>query len=223
MLHEFLISHRLDLIQHCREKVSARFAPAGVPAVIDHGVPLFLGQLVDALAHRPSALSEEDEPGDFIPFPSQIGQSAALHGAELLRRGFTVDQVVHDYGDICQAITELAVKLDSPIDPDDFRILNGCLDNAIAGAVTSFVDGRESATNDREDERREHLSGLADQHRRLVEIAMQSFVAIKTGGLGVGGATGALLMHALTKLHSLSEMPPGDGDEDDAAASDLQI
>jgi hypothetical protein len=217
MLHEFLISNRLDLIQHCRDKVSARFAPAGIPAVIDHGVPLFLGQLVDALALRPSANSEDDEADGYIPFPSEIGHSAALHGAELLRRGFTVDQVVHDYGDICQAITELAVKLDSPIDPDDFRILNGCLDNAIAGAVTSFVDTRESATNDLEDERREHLSGLADQHRHLVEIAMQSFVAIKTGGLGVGGATGALLMHALTELHSLSEnMPPGDGHEDDA-------
>jgi hypothetical protein len=223
MLHEFLVSHRLDLIQQCRDKVSARFAPASPPAVIDHGVPLFLGQLVDALALRPSGNSEDLESGDYIPFPSEIGQSAALHGAELLRRGFTVDQVVHDYGDICQAITELAVKLDSPIDPDDFRILNGCLDNAIAGAVTSFVGGRDSAANDLEDERREHLSGLADEHRRLVEIAMQSFVAIKTGGLGVGGATGALLMHALTKLHSLSELSPGDGDEDDAAASDLQV
>ncbi|HUD97604.1 MAG TPA: hypothetical protein VMO24_08670 [Woeseiaceae bacterium] len=216
MLHEFLISHRLDLIQQCRDKVSARFAPAGIPAAIDHGVPLFLGQLVDALALRPSANSEDDETDGYIPFPSEIGQSAALHGAELLRRGFTVDQVVHDYGDICQAITELAVKLDSPIDPDDFRILNGCLDNAIAGAVTSFVDTRESAANDLEDERRDHLTGLADQHRRLVEIAMQSFVAIKTGGLGVGGATGALLMHALTELHSLSEMPRSDGHEDDA-------
>jgi hypothetical protein len=223
MLHEFLVSNRLDLIQQCRDKVSARFAPASIPAVIDHGVPLFLGQLVDALALRPSGNSEDHESGDYIPFPSEIGQSAALHGAELLRRGFTVDQVVHDYGDICQAITELAVKLDSPIDPDDFRILNGCLDNAIAGAVTSFVGGRDSAANDLEDERREHLSGLADEHRRLVEIAMQSFVAIKTGGLGVGGATGALLMHALTKLHSLSELSPGDGDEDDAAASDLQV
>ena len=26
-------------------------------------------------------------------------------------RGFTVSQVVHDYGDVCQAITELAVEL----------------------------------------------------------------------------------------------------------------
>lgn len=218
MLHEFLISHRLDLIQHCRDKVSARFAPAGIPAVIDHGVPLFLGQLVDALANRPIAIPEADESGNSNPFPAEIGQSAALHGAELLRRGFTVDQVVHDYGDICQAITELAVKLDSPIDPDDFRILNGCLDNAIAGAVTSFVNTRDSAANELVDERRTQQSGLADKHRRLVEIAMQSFTAIKSGGLGVGGATGSLLMHALTELHSLYETPPGDGHEDDAVA-----
>jgi hypothetical protein len=219
MLHAFLVSHRHDLIQHCRNKVAARFAPSDIPDVIDHGVPLFIGQLVDALAHRPSARPADGETGDQVPFPPEIGSSAALHGAELLRRGFTVDQVVHDYGDVCQAITELAIKLDSPIDPDDFRILNGCLDNAIAGAVTSYVDGRQTEINDLEDERNERLSGLRDEHRRLVEIAIQSFTAMKTGSLGMAGATGALLMHALTELQSLSERSLSDGHKDAAAAS----
>jgi hypothetical protein len=59
----------------------------------------------------------------------------------LLRQGFTVSQVVHDYGDVCQSITELAVETHAPISAEDFRVLNGCLDNAIAGAVTEF--GRE--------------------------------------------------------------------------------
>jgi hypothetical protein len=219
MLHEFLISHRHDLIQHCRDKVAARFASSDIPDVIDHAVPLFIGQLVDALAHRPSARSEDGETGDQVPFPLEIGSSAALHGAELLRRGFNVDQVVHNYGDVCQAITELAIELDYPIDPDDFRILNGCLDNAIAGAVTSYVEGRQTAINDLEDERHERLSGLRVEHRRLVEIAIQSFTAMKTGNVGVTGATGALLMHALTELQSLSERPLSGGHKADVAAS----
>jgi hypothetical protein len=52
-----------------------------------------------------------------------------------------VSQVVHDYGDVCQAITELAGEMDAPISTEDFRTLNRCLDDAIAGAVTEY--GRE--------------------------------------------------------------------------------
>jgi hypothetical protein len=180
---------------------------------------LFIQQLIDALAIRPSAPAGGGDLGGRIPFPAEIGRSAALHGAELLRRGFTVDQVVHDYGDVCQAITEMAIELDCAIDPDDFRILNGCLDNAIAGAVTGFAEGHQTAIDDLEDERHERLSVQREEHRRLVEVAIQAFTAMKTGSLGLGGATGALLMHALTELQSLSDQRLVDGDEAEAAAS----
>ena len=49
--------------------------------------------------------------------------------------GYTADQVVHDYGDLCQAITDLAFERDAPFAVDEFRTLNRCLDNAIADAV----------------------------------------------------------------------------------------
>ena len=52
-----------------------------------------------------------------------------------------MSQVVHDYGDVFQAITELAVETRAPISTEDFRALNRCLDDAIAGAVTEY--GRE--------------------------------------------------------------------------------
>jgi hypothetical protein len=38
------------------------------------------------------------------------GGSAIQHGHDLLRQGFTVSQVVHDYGNVCHAITELTVE-----------------------------------------------------------------------------------------------------------------
>ena len=37
---------------------------------------------------------------------------------------------------MCQSITELAVQTDASISANDFRLLNRCLDDAIAGAVT---------------------------------------------------------------------------------------
>jgi hypothetical protein len=48
-----------------------------------------------------------------------IGATAARHGGDLLRLGFTVSQVVHDYGDICQTITALAVDQHAPISVED--------------------------------------------------------------------------------------------------------
>lgn len=38
MLYDFLIANRAELIQHCREKVSRRYAPAKVPQPVDHAV-----------------------------------------------------------------------------------------------------------------------------------------------------------------------------------------
>jgi hypothetical protein len=81
---------------------------------------------------------------DAEPTPAQtsIGRAAALHGAKLLRRGFSVDQVVHDYGDVCQCVTALAVEQESVISVDEFHTLNRCLDNAIADAVAAFGAAR---------------------------------------------------------------------------------
>ena len=53
--------------------------------------------------------------------------------------GFNISQVVHDYGDICQAITEVAVEQNVPITTEEFHTLNRCLDTAIAEAVTEHA------------------------------------------------------------------------------------
>jgi hypothetical protein len=128
VLHEFIALNRDEIIRRCRAKVATRSIPSPTEAEIDHGVPVFLDQLQDALH-----LGELTSP--------EIGRSAIKHGHDLLRLGFTVSQVVHDYGDVCQAITELAVELNAPVSTGDFRTLNRCLDDAIAGAVTEY--GRE--------------------------------------------------------------------------------
>ncbi|MEO7386719.1 MAG: hypothetical protein ABIX37_07285 [Gammaproteobacteria bacterium] len=202
MLQEFLTTRREQLIERCRAKAATRFTPSLPPAPLDTGVPLFLQQLIDTLAlPRPEAPSiGDDEAG---PFPVDIGRSAALHGADLLRRGYTVDQVVHDYGDVCQTVTELALEVKASIGADDFRILNGCLDDAIAGAVMAYSQGGQIALDDQKEELQQQLSMFSDEQRRLVDIAVHAFTAIKTGGVGLTGATAALLMHALMELRSL--------------------
>src|SRR3984885_124877 len=143
MLHEFLTENRQLLIARCKEKVAKRFEPTEAASSIEHGVPLFLGQLVETLQAELTTSARDSVETESTPAPTAIGRAAALHGAELLRRGFTVDQVVHDYGDVCQSVTALAIEQKFPISADEFRTLNRCLDNAIADAVASFGCGRQ--------------------------------------------------------------------------------
>jgi len=204
MLHDFLTDNRQLLIARCREKVAKRFEPSESASSIDHGVPLFLSQLVETLQaeQTTSARNGDTEP---TPAPTEIGRAAALHGAELLRRGFTVDQVVHDYGDVCQCVTALAVERATAISTDEFRTLNRCLDNAIADAVASFAEARQVSLNRQMQNSQQRLVDYTADHRRLVAIALQAFTAIKTGNIGIAGATGTLLLHTLKELDALSD------------------
>jgi hypothetical protein len=204
MLHDFLTSHSDELILRCRTKARERYDPAEVPAAIDHGVPLFLRQLTSTLRLE-QATPARGVAGESAPAQTEVGRSAAVHGAELLRLGCTVDQVVHEYGDICQSVTEMAVELNEKISADEFRTLNRCLDDAIADAVTSFGRAREISVNDRTRGARDRLNAFSDEHRRLIDIAIHSYTAIRIGNVGLSGATGTLLIHTLEELRSLAE------------------
>src|SRR6202789_609725 len=204
MLHEFLTTNRQLLISRCREKAAKRFEPREDKATLDHGVPLFLQQLVETLREEQNTnlRNSDAEP---TPAATEIGRAAALHGAELLRQGFSVDQVVHDYGDVCQCVTALAVEQEIAISTDEFRTLNRCLDNAIADAVASFGSARQTSIDRQAEPLQQRLIAFAAEHQRLIEIGLQSLAAIKTGNIGVNGATGTLLAHALEELRSLTD------------------
>jgi hypothetical protein len=185
-LYEFIGAHREEIILRCREKVRARASAPPTGAEIDQGVPLFLNQLVDELRDGPSNTGE-------------ISRSAGQHGRDLLRHGFTVSQVVHNYGDVCQSITDIAVEADAPIDTDDFRTLNKCLDDAIAGAVTEHARGQEVTR-----------AGESHELRSLTNTALTAFEAIQTGAVGVAGTTGALVHSSLLGIRALMDRSPAE-------------
>jgi hypothetical protein len=208
MLHEFLTSNRDELIRRCRSKVSKRDSPPVTPTELEHGVPLFLEQLVWALR------CEEESPGldrDRIfgplsktPAAVESSRTAALHGKELLDDGYSVDQVVHDYGDICQAITELAQEKNAPVTVEEFRTFNRLLDNAIADAVFSYGCHREESISAQGEQDKQVWRGaLGDEQRKLLDTAVKAFDALKVGNIGLRGATGALLEESLAKLRDL--------------------
>jgi signal transduction histidine kinase len=191
MLYEFITLHREEIITRCRAKVATRSIPPPTETEINHGVPLFLDQLVALLESGGTSTLE-------------IDASAGQHGHDLLVKGFTISQVVHDYGDVCQTITELAGESNAPISSDDFRTLNRCLDDAIASAVTVFE--RESQKSDAvkaTDRENERMGYLVHEMRNLVNTAIIAFEVLKTGNVGVSGSTGAVVNRTLTSLRDL--------------------
>ncbi|MEQ1910321.1 MAG: HAMP domain-containing sensor histidine kinase [Vicinamibacterales bacterium] len=191
MLHDFIAVHREEIIRRCRAKVATRSVPPPTEAEIDHSVPLFLDHLLDALRIRPSSRPE-------------IGRSAVLHGHDLWLQRFTVSQVVHDYGDICRSITELAVETRAPISAEDVRILNGCLDNAVGAAVTQYGRERHQSTIDEDIVRdNERLGFFVHELRNLLNTATLAFEVLKSENVGVGGSTGAVLHRSLVGARDL--------------------
>ena len=192
VLHDFLTTNRETILARTRAIVAARQVPPATEDEIE-GIPLFFDQLTDILRTSPA---ERALPSA----PSVIAPGAARHGATLLQKGFTVAQVVHDYGGVCQVVTELANETKAPITADEFRVFNGCLDDAIAGAVTEFTRQREESITA---EGLEHLGELAHELRNAVGAAMVSFEVLRMGKVGLEGATAGVLSRSLQRLSTL--------------------
>jgi signal transduction histidine kinase len=209
MLHEFLATNRADLIDRCRLKVAQRRAPKASDAELEHGIPHFLDQLVKTL--RVEQTSEpltsrmvSGQSGGEGSDTSEIGTAAAQHGRALLQDGVTVDQVVHSYGDLCQAITDLAFEQEAPVGVDEFRTLNRCLDNAIADSVSEFAYQRDLLLEDAGVHAlNERLGFFAHELRNLIQNATLAVSALKAGNVGLAGATGAVLDRSLIGLRNL--------------------
>jgi signal transduction histidine kinase len=195
MLHEFLILYRDAIIDDTAAKALRRGSPMLSVEALRNGVPLFLAQVSQTLREETESVSD--------PFSSTaIAAGATRHGAELLIRGFTVSEVVHFYGDICQSITELALAHEAPMSVDEFRILNRSLDTAIATAVTEHARLTADKTSLRETER---LGTLAHELRNHIHTGLMAFAALKGGTVAVNGSTGTVLGRSLTNLRALVE------------------
>jgi len=191
MLHEFIDLNRDVIISGTRDRVRSRPWPSVAPGELEDGVPLFLTQLSETLRLEATK----------APFPPDaIGAAAARHGGDLVRRGFTVSQVVHDYGDICQTITALAVKQRAPISVEEFHTLNRCLDTAIAEAVTEHARVTAAARSAEETER---LGHAAHELRDTLNTAILAFHALKRGAVAINGSTGAVLGRSLMSLREV--------------------
>jgi signal transduction histidine kinase len=191
MLDDFIAQHRDEIISSTQQRIRVRRCPKPTALELTDAIPLFVDALVAALRlTRTSDVVDHDK----------IGAVAARHGRDLVGRGLTVAQLVHDYGDVCQAITELAVTRSAAITSLEFGALNLCLDDAIAEAVTAYAALRERTITD---EGTERLGVLAHELRNVVNVATLSFDSILGGSVTVTGRTGQLHVRSLMQLRDL--------------------
>jgi len=191
MLREFIATNREEILARARSRVAKRNAPVATAVELTQGLPVFLDQLREAL-RRASAHDVVDH--------EEIQLSASQHGYDLFKKGLTVAQVVHDYGDLCQVITGLSQEQRRQIPGDEFQTLNLSLDDAIAGAVTAYAHQRDNALVNQGTER---LGTLAHEMRNVLNTVMLSVASIKKGTVGLNGSTGTILDRNLIRLQTL--------------------
>lgn len=191
-LQTFLQDNEVDILKSAEKKTLLLAALRPNSAKLQTGLPIFYKQLIVVLAKKQAQVEIGDE--------SEIFRAAKLHGQELLRLGYTLSHVVHSYGAMCQAITEVASNQKADVTAIEFHNLNRCLDIAIAGAVTEFDDIQNTEIKKREVV---HLGVVAHELRNALNRATISFEMLSKGIVGLGGSTSKVLGYSLHELSIL--------------------
>jgi len=229
MMHQFLANNRADLIGRCIDKVAKRPQRAATALQLKNGVPMFIDQLIRTLEaeqgnEAATSLQISGPSGGDASSLSEMGLAAAEHGKALLHLGYSVDQVVHDYGDLCQAVTDLAFERDAPFNVDEYRTLNRCLDNAIADAVSEFSAQRDEVITVQQGvHENEQLGFLMHELRNALSTATLAFSALERGNLPVTGATGNVVKRSHVSMAKLISTALAEVAVKGGAASPLQI
>ncbi len=192
MLYEFLTREREPILAQCEQEILKFGGALRLSRVPTDGWNIFYDELIDLLAR--------DQPFEFHTELGIHTAGAVKRGKEYLRLGYTVSEVVHSYGVICQAITEFAAKLNYPISQREFRQLNLSLDTVIAEAVTEFEKGKSEQRDVKETER---LGFLAHELRNSLQSATIAMEMLEGGSFGARSNTGGVLQNSLQRMAEL--------------------
>jgi hypothetical protein len=185
VLHELLTARHQEIVSRAREKTAARSIQRRTGRELDQGVSLLLDQIGNVL--RVPAFGT-----------TSMKERAGKQGRDLLRMGFSVSYVVHSYGDVCQAVTDLALELDTPVATNDFRVFNRCLDEAMASALAEYERQRDAEISR---DRAELLHMLVRELSSPLSTALSASRDLRCGA--VQASTSLLLDRSLLSLQNL--------------------
>lgn len=198
MLHEFLLAERDGILALCSKKIMGLADSRSSSDELERGLSVFYDELIEVLR---ADTDESREAASNNDIERVHRASAERRGKESLKLGYSISQVVHGYGALCQAITQYVEENSSQsVFAREFNRLNFCLDIAIAEAVTEFNRGqRQNAERDEV----QRLGFLAHELRNALSNAVMAYQIIKTGKVGAGGNTARILENAHTRMREI--------------------
>lgn len=171
-VHEVLTARSEEVMLRWRSIVQGTLAPESMPAVelIDH-LPLFLREVITAL--------REDGGLTAIYAPEGVSQTAADHGEQRLRLGFSLDSVVREYGVLRDAI--IATVRDAGVDVSfrELQIVFDSIINGIAHAVSEYSRQRDAELYRQHNE---HVAFIAHELRNPLSSARMAFTLLQRSG-----------------------------------------
>ena len=196
MLYKFLVDNREKVLAETRKKVAGISESRPTSEESEKGLPAFYDHLLCEMKRESKGLPKS---ADNSAERKHGQHSTSRHGMELSRLGYTVSQVVHGYGVLCQAVTEIAGAAHIPITAGEFSVLNLSLDVAIADAVTGFTKHTETETDDSS----KRMGFLVHELRNALAAAIIAHSMVKKGLVGAGGSTNALLEKNLNRARDI--------------------
>jgi signal transduction histidine kinase len=171
-LHEVLVSRRSEVMSRWKTQVQGTLAPESMPHVelIDH-LPKFVGEIIAAL-RRDAGLSS------LVPSPEDSA-TAAGHGAQRLRLGFSLDAVVREYGALRDAIVSVGSESVAGVELHEVDVVFDCIVTGIAHAVSEYAVQRDAELIRQANE---HFAFIAHELRNPLSSAAMAFEALKIGG-----------------------------------------
>jgi signal transduction histidine kinase len=187
-----LLKSRRDVLLSCwTRKTEASSLSTGPlpPAELVDRMPAFVDQVIAALD------------GDLAD-PAQIKDEAAEHGAQRLRLGFDVSEVIREYWILHDCVLDLAGDARLTIDLREQAALAKWLNSGIAGAVSQYVRER-----DREQQRQasEHLGFIAHELRGPLSATMMALPRLRLTQQAAGGKVLDLLERNLRRTSEMIE------------------
>ena len=189
-LREILAGRRADVMRRWLAAVQGTFVPAAMPAIelVDH-LPHFLDEMLAAMRDGSSAPVSEE------------ASSAAGHGEQRLRLGFSLEAVVREYGALRNAVVECARDAGEELTSQETQVLFDCIISGIAHAVSEYARQRESDTLRQANE---HLAFIAHELSTPLASATLAMQILTSKGTVVSSAREVrILEHGLLRANEL--------------------
>ena len=186
-LHEVLSVRRDEVLDRWQRMVQGTLTPEAMSSVelVDH-LPLFLREVIAALRADVGLTSEASSPED--------SETAAGHGEQRLRLGFSLDAVVREYGALREAILATGATAGASMSFRELQIVFDTTISGIAQAVTQYAQQRDL---EMQRQHSEHFAFIAHELRDPLSSATLAFQLLEAqlpAGSRLVGALGRGLL-----------------------------